>query len=66
MVGLNATRAAMLCDRDVDVIRGAGPIGAVAAAMLDHYLDWQVKLYGHRGVRCTMRSRSRRCCGPSS
>jgi inosine-uridine nucleoside N-ribohydrolase len=50
MVGLNATRAAMLFDPDVDVIRGAGPIGAVAAAMLDHYLDWQVKLYGYRGV----------------
>ncbi len=50
MVGLNATRAAMLYDPDVDVIRSAGPIGAVAAAMLDHYLDWQAKLYGHRGV----------------
>src|SRR6476646_6592520 len=44
MVGLNATRASMLYDPDVDVIRGAGPIGAVAAAMLDHYLDWQMKL----------------------
>jgi inosine-uridine nucleoside N-ribohydrolase len=50
MVGLNATRASMLYDPDVDVIRGAGPIGAIAAAMLDHYLDWQMKLYGHRGV----------------
>ncbi len=50
MVGLNATRASMLFDPDVDVIRGAGPIGAVAAAMLGHYLDWQMKLYGHRGV----------------
>jgi pyrimidine-specific ribonucleoside hydrolase len=50
MVGLNATRAAMLYDPDVDRIRGAGPIGAVVAAMLDHYLDWQARLYGHRGV----------------
>ena len=50
MVGLNATRAAMLYDPDVDRIRGAGEIGAVVAAMLDHYLDWQAKLYGHRGV----------------
>jgi pyrimidine-specific ribonucleoside hydrolase len=50
MVGLNATRAAMLYDPDVDRIRGTGAIGAVVAAMLDHYLDWQAKLYGHRGV----------------
>jgi pyrimidine-specific ribonucleoside hydrolase len=50
MVGLNATRAAMIGDSEVDMIRSTGRIGAVAAAMLDHYLDWQVKLYGHRGV----------------
>jgi inosine-uridine nucleoside N-ribohydrolase len=50
MVGLNVTRAAMVYDADVDRIRSAGPIGAVAAAMLDHYLEWQAKLYGHRGV----------------
>ena len=50
MVGLNATRAAMIGDSEVDLIRSTGHIGAVAAAMLDHYLDWQGKLYGHRGV----------------
>jgi inosine-uridine nucleoside N-ribohydrolase len=50
MVGLNATRTALLFDPDVGRIRGAGRIGAVAAAMLDHYLDWQARLYGHRGV----------------
>ena len=50
MVGLNATRAAMLYDPDVDRIRGTGAVGAVVATMLDYYLDWQVKLYGHRGV----------------
>jgi pyrimidine-specific ribonucleoside hydrolase len=50
MVGLNATRAAMLFDPDVDRIRETGPIGAVAASMLDHYLAWQEKLYGLRGV----------------
>ncbi|MDX6599869.1 MAG: hypothetical protein QOE87_3756 [Gaiellales bacterium] len=50
MVGLNVTRAAMVYDADVERIRSAGPIGAVAAAMLDHYLEWQAKLYGHRGV----------------
>jgi pyrimidine-specific ribonucleoside hydrolase len=50
MVGLNATRAAMIGDSEVNEIRGTGRIGAVAAAMLDHYLDWQVKLYGYRGV----------------
>jgi inosine-uridine nucleoside N-ribohydrolase len=50
MVGLNVTRAAMIGDPEVDQIRSTGRIGAVAAAMLDHYLDWQVKLYGYRGV----------------
>jgi pyrimidine-specific ribonucleoside hydrolase len=50
MVGLNVTRASMLFDPDVDRIRSAGHIGAVAAAMLDHYLDWQERLYGLRGV----------------
>jgi pyrimidine-specific ribonucleoside hydrolase len=50
LVGLNVTRASMLFDPDVDRIRGTGHIGAVAAAMLDHYLDWQERLYGLRGV----------------
>jgi pyrimidine-specific ribonucleoside hydrolase len=50
MVGLNATRTAMLFDPEVERIRSAGRIGAVAAAMLDHYLDWQARLYGVRGV----------------
>jgi pyrimidine-specific ribonucleoside hydrolase len=40
----------MLLDPDVERIRSGGRIGAVAAAMLDHYMDWQVKLYGYRGV----------------
>ena len=58
MVGLNATRAAMIGDSEVDMIRSTGRIGAVAAAMLDHYLDWQVKLYRapRRGsARCSGR-----------
>jgi pyrimidine-specific ribonucleoside hydrolase len=50
LVGLNATRAAMIGDAEVDQIRGTGRIGAVAATMLDHYLDWQSKLYGRRAV----------------
>jgi pyrimidine-specific ribonucleoside hydrolase len=50
LVGLNVTRAAMIGDSEVDQIRGTGRIGAVAATKLDHYLDWQLKLYGHRGV----------------
>jgi pyrimidine-specific ribonucleoside hydrolase len=50
MVGLNATRAATLDDDDVDRIRDAGPIGAVAAAMLRFYLDWHGRTYGERIV----------------
>jgi pyrimidine-specific ribonucleoside hydrolase len=50
LVGLNVTRAAMIGDSEVDQIRGTGRIGAVAATMLDHYLDWQSKLYGRRAV----------------
>jgi pyrimidine-specific ribonucleoside hydrolase len=50
MVGLNVTRAAMLFDPDADRIRGSGRIGALVASMLDYYMDWQVKLYGYRGV----------------
>jgi inosine-uridine nucleoside N-ribohydrolase len=48
MVGLNVTHKAMLTEADVERIRDAGPIGAVAAAMLDHYLDWHGR---NRGVR---------------
>ena len=48
MVGLNVTHKAMLTEEDVESMRGAGPIGAVAAAMLDHYLDWHGR---NRGVR---------------
>ena len=42
MVGLNvdACRDALSTPTSTR-IRGAGPIGAVAAAMLDYYLDWQ-------------------------
>jgi inosine-uridine nucleoside N-ribohydrolase len=50
MVGLNATRTAMIGDPEVDRIRRLGRIGAVVAAMLDHYLEWQNKLYSYRGV----------------
>ena len=50
MVGLNVTRAAMLFDPDADRIRSSGRIGAVVAAMLDYYMEWQLKLYGYRGV----------------
>jgi inosine-uridine nucleoside N-ribohydrolase len=50
MVGLNVTRPSMLYEPDVDRIRSGGRIGAVVAAMLDHYMDWQLKLYGYRGV----------------
>jgi pyrimidine-specific ribonucleoside hydrolase len=48
MVGLNVTHKAMLAEEDVERIRDRGPIGAVAAAMLDHYLDWHGR---NRGVR---------------
>jgi pyrimidine-specific ribonucleoside hydrolase len=50
MVGLNVTHAAMLAEADVEGMRGAGPIGAVAAAMLDHYLDWHERNRGSRHV----------------
>jgi pyrimidine-specific ribonucleoside hydrolase len=50
MVGLNVTRPSMLFEPEVDRIRSGGRIGAVVAAMLDHYMDWQLKLYGYRGV----------------
>jgi pyrimidine-specific ribonucleoside hydrolase len=48
MIGLNVTHAATLTEADIERIRGAGPIGAVAAAMLGTYLAWQIR---HRGVR---------------
>jgi inosine-uridine nucleoside N-ribohydrolase len=48
MIGLNVTHKAMLTEADVESIRAAGPIGVVAAAMLDHYLDWHGR---HRGIR---------------
>jgi pyrimidine-specific ribonucleoside hydrolase len=48
MIGLNVTHKAMLTEADVESIRAVGPIGAVAAAMLDHYLDWHGR---NRGVR---------------
>ena len=50
MVGLNVTRVATLLDADVDRIRAAGPIGAVAAAMLGFYLDWHGEHYRERVV----------------
>ena len=50
MVGLNVTRAAALFDDDLENIRSAGPIGAVAAAMLDFYIDWHGRHYGERQV----------------
>ena len=41
----------MLIDADVDATsRSAGPVGAVAAAMLDFYLGWQEQHYGLRSV----------------
>ncbi len=50
MVGLNVTRAATLRDDDVDRIRAAGPIGALAATMLRFYLDWHGRTFGERVV----------------
>ena len=50
MVGLNVTRAATLRDDDVDRIRTAGPIGALAATMLRFYLDWHGRTFGERVV----------------
>jgi inosine-uridine nucleoside N-ribohydrolase len=50
LVGLNATRRAMLHEPDVGRIRSAGPIGEVAAAMLTYYLDWHERHYGTRSV----------------
>jgi pyrimidine-specific ribonucleoside hydrolase len=50
MVGLNVTHKAMLTEADVESVRAAGPIGAVAAAMLDHYLDWHGRYRGIRNV----------------
>ena len=50
MVGLNVTRVAALFDDDLERIRSAGPIGAVAAAMLDFYIDWHGRHYGERCV----------------
>jgi pyrimidine-specific ribonucleoside hydrolase len=50
MIGLNVTREATLGDAEVERIRGTGPIGALAAAMLDFYLGWHGERYGERSV----------------
>jgi pyrimidine-specific ribonucleoside hydrolase len=49
VVGLDVTQRAILFAEEVDRIATSGPIGAAAAAMLRHYLDFAVT-QGRRGV----------------
>jgi inosine-uridine nucleoside N-ribohydrolase len=50
MVGLDVTNKAVLTRADADRIRGAGPVGAAAAAMLDFYLGFYEDAYEHGGA----------------
>lgn len=50
MVGLDVTLATVLTEADVARFAGVGPVGATAAAMLQHYLDHARTAYGVPGV----------------
>jgi pyrimidine-specific ribonucleoside hydrolase len=46
MVGLDVTHRAVLRPEDTERIRHSGRVGAVVAAMLDHYSGWHRDVYG--------------------
>jgi inosine-uridine nucleoside N-ribohydrolase len=50
MVGLDVTNDAVLTNADADRLRGSGPVGAAAAAMLDFYLGFYNEAYEHGGA----------------
>jgi inosine-uridine nucleoside N-ribohydrolase len=50
MVGLDVTNKAVLTTEDADALRGSGPVGAAAAAMLDFYLGFYNEAYEHGGA----------------
>jgi inosine-uridine nucleoside N-ribohydrolase len=50
MVGLDVTNKAVLTPADADRLRGAGKVGAAAAAMLDFYLGFYLDAYEHGGA----------------
>jgi pyrimidine-specific ribonucleoside hydrolase len=49
-VGLDVTLPTVLTASGIDRFRTAGPIGATAAAILQHYLDEQTARTGESGV----------------
>jgi inosine-uridine nucleoside N-ribohydrolase len=50
MVGLDVTNRAVLTPEDAERLRGGGPVGAAAAAMLDFYLGFYENAYEHGGA----------------
>jgi len=50
MVGLDVTRPTAMDAAAVSRIGASGPVGAAAAAMLAHYLDYYVRVQGGPGV----------------
>jgi inosine-uridine nucleoside N-ribohydrolase len=50
MVGLDVTNRAVLTPEDAKRLRGAGPVGAAAATMLDFYLGFYETAYEHGGA----------------
>jgi len=50
MVGLDVTNQAVLTPDDAEHLRGGGPVGAAAAAMLDFYLGFYETAYEHGGA----------------
>jgi inosine-uridine nucleoside N-ribohydrolase len=50
MVGLDVTNKAVLTTADADALRGSGPVGAAAAAMLDFFLGFYTEAYEHGGA----------------
>ena len=50
MVGLDVTNKAVLTNADADSLRGTGPVGDAAAAMLDFYLGFYNQAYEHGGA----------------
>lgn len=50
MVGLDVTRPTAMDAKGVHRIGASGPVGAAAAAMLEHYLDFYVRVQGGSGV----------------
>jgi inosine-uridine nucleoside N-ribohydrolase len=49
MIGLDVTNRAVLTDAHADLLRGSGPVGNAAAAMLDFYGSFYRAAYDHGG-----------------